>query len=115
MENGQEVSSFNACFKHVSPYNFDFWLMSIGFLLPNLFCPTVRKKYSSDREKLLRSLEQFIQTERMPFITCSWRFLISNKLRTIRIGKNYWDLNFAGKVFVHSKKNESIQNHFELV
>ena len=46
-----------------------------GILLPKLFLPTVRKKYSSDREKLLkfeakgrefakflRSLEQFIQT-----------------------------------------------------
>ena len=46
-----------------------------GILLPKLFWPTVRKKCSSDREKLLkfeaegrefakflRSLEQFIQT-----------------------------------------------------
>ena len=46
-----------------------------GILLPKLFSPTVRKKCSSDREKLLkfeaegreflkflRSLEQFIQT-----------------------------------------------------
>ena len=46
-----------------------------GILLPKLFRPTVRKKCSSDREKLLefeaesrefskflRSLEQFIQT-----------------------------------------------------
>jgi hypothetical protein len=46
-----------------------------GILLPKLFWPTVRKKWSSDQEKLLkfeakgqefaknlRSLEQFIQT-----------------------------------------------------
>ena len=44
-----------------------------GILLPKLFWPTVRKKCSSDREKLfkaedreflkiLRSLEQFFQT-----------------------------------------------------
>ena len=33
-----------------------------GILLPKLFWPTVRKHCSSDREKLLRSLEQFIQT-----------------------------------------------------
>jgi hypothetical protein len=46
-----------------------------GILLPKLFCPTVRKNCSSDREKLLkfkaegrkfeknlRSLQQFIQT-----------------------------------------------------
>ena len=46
-----------------------------GILLPKLFCPTVRKNCSSDRENLLRfeaegrefanilrSLEQFIQT-----------------------------------------------------
>ena len=32
-----------------------------GILLPKLFRPTVRKNCSSDREKLLRSLEQFIQ------------------------------------------------------
>ena len=47
----------------------------IGILLPKLFCPTVRKNCSSDQEKplkfeaegqefskILRSLEQFIQT-----------------------------------------------------
>ena len=33
-----------------------------GILLPQLFWPTVRKKCSSDQEKNLRSLEQFIQT-----------------------------------------------------
>ena len=50
-------------------------LLKNGILLQKLFRPTVRKKYSSDREKLLkfevegrefakflRSLEQFIQT-----------------------------------------------------
>ena len=50
-------------------------LVKNGILLPKLFRPTVRKKCSSDREKLLkfeaegrefakflRSLEQFIQT-----------------------------------------------------
>ena len=48
-----------------------------GILLPKLFWPTVRKNCSSDREKILkfeaeeqelaiflRSLEQFIQTEK---------------------------------------------------
>ena len=60
----------------------------------------MRKSFSSDREKLLkfeaesqefakilRSLEQFIQTvkgqnnfwQQNAFLTCSWRFLISNK------------------------------------
>ena len=60
----------------------------------------MRKKCSSDREKLLkfeaegrefakflRSLKQFIQTvkgqnnfwQQNAFLTCSWRFLISNK------------------------------------
>ena len=33
-----------------------------GILLQKLLRPTVRKKCSSDKEKLLRSLEQFIQT-----------------------------------------------------
>ena len=56
----------------------------------------MRKKCSSDREKLegrefakiLRSIEQFFQTVKgqnnfwlqNAFFTCSWRFLISNKL-----------------------------------
>ena len=78
-----------------------------GILLPKLFCPTVRKKISSDREKLLkfeadgrefakflRSLEQFIQTVKGQN-NCSWRFLIYNKFRTtkIQIGKKkYWDI-----------------------
>ena len=52
-------------------------------------------------------LEQFIQTVKGPknlgnnaFLTCSWRFLISNKkIRAIRIqiGKNYWDLETCRK------------------
>ena len=33
-----------------------------GILSPKLFWPTVRKKNSSEQEKLLRSLEQFIKT-----------------------------------------------------
>ena len=46
--------------------------------------------------KILRLLEQFIQTVKGQnyFLTCSWRFLISNKLcRTIgiQIGKNDWE------------------------
>ena len=54
---------------------FSLEIMYIGILLPKLFWPTVRKNCSSDREKLLkfeaegrefakilRSLEQFIQT-----------------------------------------------------
>ena len=80
----------------------------------------MRKNCSSDREKLLkfeaegrefdiflRSLEQFIQTVKGPnkfwqqnaFLTCSWRFLRSNKIRItrIQIGKNYWDLETCRK------------------
>ena len=54
------------------PFQFN---LNNGILLPKLFWPTVRKNYSRDREKLLkfeaegqefakilRSLEQFIQT-----------------------------------------------------
>ena len=61
----------------------------------------MRKDCSSDREKLanfLRSLEQFIQTVKGQnnfwlhdtFFTCSWRFLISNKLEQLgfKLGKN---------------------------
>ena len=63
----------------------------------------MRKKCSSDREKLLKfeaegqeftnfliSLEQFIQTSEVRtnwkqnvFLTCSWKFLISNKLEQL--------------------------------
>ena len=81
----------------------DFELTKI-ILLPKLFWPTVRKKNSCDREKLLkieaeglefenflRWLEQFIQTvkgqnnfwQQNAFLTYSWRFLISNKLEQL--------------------------------
>ena len=64
----------------------------------------MRKNCSSDREKLLkfeaegrefskflRSQEQFIQTvkgqnnfgNKIPFVTCSWRFLISDELEQL--------------------------------
>ena len=69
------------------------WIISI--LLPKLFWPTtVWKNCSSDWEKLLkfkaeggefseisRSPEQFLVTE--CFLTCSWRFLWSNKLEQL--------------------------------
>ena len=60
--------------------------------------PTVRKNCSSDREKLwkfvaegrdfakiLRLLEQFIQTVKgqNAFLTCSWRFLTCKKLEQL--------------------------------
>ena len=68
----------------------------------------MRKKRSSDREKLLkleaegqkfanilRSPEQFFK---QLLVTCSWRFLRSNKLeQLIQIGKNYWDLETCRK------------------
>ena len=75
----------------------------IGILLPKLIVQTYceKKKFSSDQEKLLkfeaeaegrefskilRSLEQFTQTVKgqnnfwlqNAFLTCSWKFLISN-------------------------------------
>ena len=61
--------------KDVKPIKVEKTLKHIGILLPKLFWPTLRKNCSSDREKLLkfeaegrefakilRSLEQFIQT-----------------------------------------------------
>ena len=80
----------------------------------------MKKNCSRDRDKLLkfeteggefanvlRSLEQFIHTvkcqnnfwQQNAFLTCSWRFLISDKLEQIRIhiGKNYWDLETCRK------------------
>ena len=56
----------------------------------------MRKNCSSNREKLLRSLEQFIQTVKGQknlgndaFLTCSWRFLTSDKLEQLefQLGK----------------------------
>ena len=57
---------------------------STGILLPKLFWPTVRKKCSSDQEKLLKSLEQFIQKLKgqnnseteyfLNFLSMYWRF-----------------------------------------
>ena len=76
-----------------------------GILLPKLFWPTVRKNCSSDQEKVLkfeaegrefakflRPLEQFIQTVKgqnnfwwqNAFLTCSWRFLILDKLKPLQ-------------------------------
>ena len=75
-----------------------------GILLPKLFWPTVRKKWTRDWEKLLKfeaegqefakilrklgtiysnseRSEQFLVTE--CFLTCSWRFLISDKLEQL--------------------------------
>ena len=76
-----------------------------GILFPKLFWPAVRKKWSSDWEKLLkfesegrefakkklRSLEQFIQTVKgstnfwnsLLFSTYFWRFLRSNILKSL--------------------------------
>ena len=77
----------------------------------------MRKNCSSDREKLLkfeaegqefafflRSVEQFIQTVQgdicNAFLTCSWRFLISNKLEQLepKLEKNIGISKHAGKV-----------------
>ena len=70
--------NFNGMYKkpkNVTLQNKLVWNKKNGILLPKLFWPTVRKNCSSDREKLLkfeaegrefvkvlRSLEQFIQT-----------------------------------------------------
>ena len=51
----------------------------------------MRKKCSSDREELLRSVEQFVRTVKgqnnfwlqNAFLTCSWRFLRDNKLEQL--------------------------------
>jgi hypothetical protein len=57
--------------------------------------------------KCLRSLEQFIQTvkgqnnfwDQNAFLTCAWRFLLSNKLEQLefKLEKNYWDLETCMK------------------
>ena len=80
----------------------------------------MRKNCSSDREKLLKfeaegrefakilkSLEQFILTvkgqnnfwRQKAFLTCSWRFLISNNSEQLefKLEKIYWDLETCSK------------------
>ena len=47
-----------------------FTIVRIGILLPKLFSPTVRKNCSSDQNNFW---------QQNAFLTCSWRFLISNK------------------------------------
>ena len=90
------------------------------YYIVNCWISTVRRNYSSDREKLLkfeaesqefanffRSLQQFVQKvkgqnnfwQQNAFLTCSCRFLRSNKLE--QIGKNCWDLETCKK----SQKN----------
>jgi hypothetical protein len=43
------------------------------------------------------SSEQFLETN--AFLTCSWRFLISNKLEQLefKLKKKYWDLETCRK------------------
>ena len=67
----------------------------------------MRKNCYSDREKRLRSLEQFIQTvkgqnnfwQQNAFLTCSWRFLTSYELEKLelKLEKKYWDLETCRK------------------
>ena len=67
--------AYSKCFSDSQHLKFACEKLRNGILLPKLFRPTVRKNCSSDREKLLkveaegrefakilRSLEQFIQT-----------------------------------------------------
>ena len=78
----------------------------------------MRRNCSSDREKnleiqgrrprILRSLEQFVRTvkgqnnfwQQNAFLTCSWRFLISNKLEQLefKLEKNIGIYKHAGSV-----------------
>ena len=89
-----------------------YWLGN-GILFPKLFWLTVRKKCSSEREKLLkfeaeggefakllRSLEQFIWIVKFQtnfWNICSWRFLRSNILEQLQLEKNYWDSEICRK------------------
>ena len=93
-----------------------------GILLPKLFWPIARKSCSSDWEqilkfeakgrefvKILRSLKQFVRTvkgqnnlwQQNAFLTCSWRFLRSNKLEQLKLKleTNIGIQKHAGKVF----------------
>ena len=59
-------------------------MLQNGILLPKLFWPTVRKKCSNDREKLIQTVkDQNNFWQQNAFLTCSWRFLISNNLEQL--------------------------------
>ena len=64
----------------------------------------MRKKCSSDREKLLKFKAEFIQTVKgqNDFLTCYWRFLISNELEQLelKLEKITGIQKYAGKLKV---------------
>ena len=88
---------------HPGPYRLEYFFQKKPekwYFVTKIVLPTVRKKNSSDREKLLkfeavgwefakflRSLEHFIQIvkgqnnfwQQNAFLTCSWRFLVSSE------------------------------------
>ena len=90
--------------KRINFWSGTLWIASYGILLPKLFWPTAKKNCSSDKENFFEirgwrlrickifestwtiysnreSSEQILVTE--CFLTCSWRFLISNKLEQL--------------------------------
>ena len=82
----------------------------LWYFVTKIVLPYCEKKCFSDREfaKILRSLKKIIQPVKGPnnywqhnaaFLTCSWRFLISNKLEQskLKLEKNYWDLETCRK------------------
>ena len=92
-----------------------------GILLPKLFWPvTVRKKCSSDREKLKirgrrpRLLEKFIQAVKgqnnlwshNTFFTCSWRFI------RYQILWNNYPSNWKKKLLGFRNMQEKFENYF---
>ena len=58
------------------------------------------KKNKNIQHLTMGSLEQFIQTEQNTFLTCSWRFLRSNKLEQLgyTLEKTIGIEKHAGKV-----------------
>ena len=97
-----------------------------GILLSKLFWPDARKNCSSDRGWRARIWKSYLNSERSEqfsvteyFLTCSWRFLRSNKLEQLELEKIIGIEKHAGKVkemfrstlwFRFSKQNSNFQD-----
>ena len=90
---------------------YPFWIENLVFYYQNVLAYKSRKTFEFEAEgrefaNIFISLEQFVQTvkgqnnfwQQNDFLTCSWRFLRSNKLEQLefKLEKNIWIWKHAG-------------------
>ena len=90
---------------------YPFWIENLVFYYQNVLAYKSRKTFEFEAEgcefaNISISLEQFVQTvkgqnnfwQQNDFLTCSWRFLRSNKLEQLefKLEKNIWIWKHAG-------------------